>query len=770
MKSITRILMLLAVLALPISVIAQDGAAAPEDALVLVLDVLDTGEVIRSNVPAHEAFANSAFDHDPEQVAIIAYEGESFAIFNRSPDRETETPLEVVALNLVVQRLHDEATDEHSLRHHGVLRAESGDILLIRENDRGHHDFNPIEGIGSLAQAVAPSEGDMGEDDYSLVIYYFETPTSQGGTRTITRGVLPDNWIVLPAGSMIHSDPIPLSQDELPVDVSRVEATLAAFSPELELRFVRAAGFLRPELVEDAAADPPQACRPVGPCFTVIPDGLMLAEIEDALVTPVIIKQDDAEESCFLLGLAPPVADGAPYTLYGWIACEGFHLGEEAPTGALALSADYRDGAPNMVQRLAMMDLSDAAPAGWTRFALTFDYNPVLGMPDELLLDVTLEGQGMVAVAVVGMVTGESAPADLPPVQTPFPRGQGPVATDEVPDIADMLTQPVGDGPAMAGVLADEEIIQTIVWDELFGGPAAPAPPVPDDGLADGVLVDGVLVEGPPGPEITVMDMGPLGQCLFVRNPPEFGEMSLSLAMLNQPEITSESYAIVGLVGYDVPGEPGMLEMLSHFPDGHSYFTRTVMSGPLAPLAGRSDWRVFRLPFTNEPGGRPPVALDMNLLLPSEGRVILGPTYLVQTRQDAPEPDPAGSTTRNRSGSSSPRKGVLLKSPWPPSRETLVSLGCLAVLVVLTSVGNWLIKRGKARRFVLVWLWGLIAVCGVFIGNFVVMMIWDKTYLISIIAIGVVLPFGIHFVNVLRRVNSRYADFELRKMSAKDAS
>jgi hypothetical protein len=340
------------------------------------------------------------------------------------------------------------------------------------------------------------------------------------------------------------------------------------------------------------------------------------------------------------------------------------------------------------------------------------------------------------------------------------------------------------------GVMADEEIIQAFSWGDEFGGVSV------EDLIEAGQLSVGMVLDtGDPAIQdqpwaevaeelqrasdvnVSIEDIDGIGSCLVIDKPGEQGELVMSLLQVTSPAVTSERYALVGLVKYEVAGQAGTLEMLNHFPGGDTYFSRTAGAGPLAPLAGTSDWRVFRLPFTNQPGGRPPVALDFNLLFPGRGCVILGPTYLVQTRIEvvgaASEPspsDPAASTTDNKPTSPSPWRGVLLKNPWPLNRKAWIGLGSLAALWLLTSIANWLIKRGKARRFVLIWLWGLVVMCGVFIVNFAVMMITDRSYLISTIAIGVVLLFGVHFVNTLRRVSARYADFELRKMSAKDAS
>ncbi len=641
---------------------------------------------------------------------------------------------------------------EHALAVQTAIEAGSeaipaGHIVIGRPGPDGELEYEVIAPAGEGVYVIQVN--DAGEVTRSYMapdeIPMPDNPDTKA-IRELCESIGPENVeIILDRG-------VPVSITAYPPDGPRQwpsdEEVLVLLSPGIPDSVPNA----------EAAAD---TFRPVGPCISEIGPEVMLADIDGAIVTPLVIKEANGEDDYVLLTLAPPIADD-PYTLYGWVQYQG-----DAPE-SIDLICTYPLGGPEPLtaDHLAAEPIATMSAGKWHRFALTFHYNPEKGAPESLMLLTTIQGDGesMFAVAVVGMVAGDRAPVSDPPTQSPFRPDQwddsGPLMSGEA-WAAQSVCVSDGDGPLPAGVMADEEIVQTISWEELFGGPAVAPLAAPDGTLTDGMLVDGERVDAGPGPEISVIDMGSLGQCLLVDNPAESGEMSLSLLAIDQPAITSERYVIVGLVGYDIPGEPGMLEMWSHFADGNSYFTKTVTAGPMAPLGGRSDWRVFRLPFTMEPGVGPPAVLDFNLLLPGPGRVILGPTYLVQARAEIPqaEDQPEGS---------SPWKGVLLTNPWPPSREAWIGLGCLAALWLFTSIANWLIKRGKARRFVLVWLWGLVVMCGVFIVNFIVMMITDKTYLISGIAIGVVLLFGVHFVNTLRRVSARYADFELRKMSAKD--
>ena len=108
------------------------------------------------------------------------------------------------------------------------------------------------------------------------------------------------------------------------------------------------------------------------------------------------------------------------------------------------------------------------------------------------------------------------------------------------------------------------------------------------------------------------------------------GGATFPLATLDADGVGDVGYAIVGDVRYEGVAEPGYLEMWTVFPDGSRYFSRTLDDeGAMAALAGDSDWRPFQLPFSLEGATQAPSTLELNAVLPSTGRVWIGPLRLV---------------------------------------------------------------------------------------------------------------------------------------------
>jgi hypothetical protein len=97
----------------------------------------------------------------------------------------------------------------------------------------------------------------------------------------------------------------------------------------------------------------------------------------------------------------------------------------------------------------------------------------------------------------------------------------------------------------------------------------------------------------------------------------------IPILTLQQPGIKQSSYAIKGEVSYEDVKDTGFLEMWNYFPDGGFFFTRTLGGGgPMGALEGSSDWREFVLPF-NAGKGQTPNKLEVNIVLPSSGKVKL---------------------------------------------------------------------------------------------------------------------------------------------------
>ncbi len=106
------------------------------------------------------------------------------------------------------------------------------------------------------------------------------------------------------------------------------------------------------------------------------------------------------------------------------------------------------------------------------------------------------------------------------------------------------------------------------------------------------------------------------------------GEGSHLLVIIQDPNITSDSYSVRGSVRYEGVEGSGYLEMWSYFSDGGAYFSRTLGDdGPMAALEGNSRERPFELPFFLD-GAAPPNRLEINVVLPGGGEVWVGPLTL----------------------------------------------------------------------------------------------------------------------------------------------
>ena len=219
---------------------------------------------------------------------------------------------------------------------------------------------------------------------------------------------------------------------------------------------------------------------------------------------------------------------------------------------------------------------------------------------------------------------------------------------------------------------------------------------------------------------------------------------TFELAEIANPGIRGDQYAVVGRVRYAGVVGSGYLEMWSVFADGGRYFTRTLArSGPLARLHGTSGWRLFKLPFFLE-GHPPPTRLELNVVLPGRGTIVLGPLSLEQSATEA--------------------------AWW--SERTAGLLGAIfgSVIGLAGAVVGTFAAKGRGRRFALVVLIGMVAAGALLLGIAVAAVaagepsyVWRPALLGGVITFAV----GVTLVTPLRR---RYAEIELRKIRALDVA
>jgi hypothetical protein len=235
--------------------------------------------------------------------------------------------------------------------------------------------------------------------------------------------------------------------------------------------------------------------------------------------------------------------------------------------------------------------------------------------------------------------------------------------------------------------------------------------------------------------------------------------LQLQLLKILKPPISKKLYAITGEVKYDGIRGDGYLEMWNFFPPLQSgmpegqYFSRTLgVGGEMGKLSGTSDWRAFMLPFDGTGGSGSPTRLEINIFLPAQGTVFLGPVKLVEYTD------------------SFASMGMASSNAWWSDRAAGVVggigggvIGCLGGLL------GRLAWKGQARRFVVAASWLLIGL-GVALGLAAVVAlsekqryaVWFPLVLGGVLLLGII-PFR------LRKFLKHYKDLELRRMMAMDA-
>lgn len=228
---------------------------------------------------------------------------------------------------------------------------------------------------------------------------------------------------------------------------------------------------------------------------------------------------------------------------------------------------------------------------------------------------------------------------------------------------------------------------------------------------------------------------------------------TFSILTINDPCITSNRYALTGMVKYEHVKFPGYLEMWSYFPTGEMYFSRGQDdSGPKQWLIGSSNWRPFTLPFyINDANSTRPIKLDFNVILPLQGTVYLGPIKLVQFKSAQPA---ATSGTKN--------------AWWNDRTAGLVGGIVGSVLGLIFGTIGLLAGIGVARK-VCLFLLGTMFVLGI------------VSLAVGLAAIAFSQPYAVYYPLLLggvlctilpialsRTVKLRYEQIELRKMHAMD--
>lgn len=228
------------------------------------------------------------------------------------------------------------------------------------------------------------------------------------------------------------------------------------------------------------------------------------------------------------------------------------------------------------------------------------------------------------------------------------------------------------------------------------------------------------------------------------------GDASLVLFEIPTPPITEQRYGIVGEVRHqDVEGQ-GFLEMWSQFGDGRRFFSRTLGSGPLAPLSGSAGWRRFILPFDLQGTDDGPSSLSFGIALPEGGKVWL---HGLELRQFAADEDPLAAAS----------------GAWWSNRQAAFVGGLGgAGFGILGGLLSWLTARGQGRSFVLTTAAALIAVSLIALISGALAIVLGQPYsvyypLLLLGGLGVLI-----MPSRMRAMRQRFTDLELRRIKGHD--
>jgi hypothetical protein len=233
--------------------------------------------------------------------------------------------------------------------------------------------------------------------------------------------------------------------------------------------------------------------------------------------------------------------------------------------------------------------------------------------------------------------------------------------------------------------------------------------------------------------------------------------LRVQLLQITNVPISKMLYAITGEIKYEGVKGDGFLEMWNCFPPDkpgmfeNKYFSRTLgESGDLGKITGTSGWRAFTLPFDRTGSTAKPTRLEINVVLPAQGTVYLGPIKLVEYEGDLGLQKQA--------------------SAWWSDRAAGMIGGIGGtVLGTLGGLLGTLGAKGRCRRFV-------VSTSLVLIGLGVVLTIAGLVAVVSKQPYGVWFPLllcGVLLVAIipprLKQFRRGYEDLELRRMASMDA-
>lgn len=101
----------------------------------------------------------------------------------------------------------------------------------------------------------------------------------------------------------------------------------------------------------------------------------------------------------------------------------------------------------------------------------------------------------------------------------------------------------------------------------------------------------------------------------------EGAQTPVPLFVVEDPGLTQTNHLVAGEIRYSEVSGTGFLEMWTCYGEKERYFSRTLGDlGPMAKIAGSSEWRPVMLPFRGIAEKRP-TRLEVNVVLPGGGKV-----------------------------------------------------------------------------------------------------------------------------------------------------
>jgi hypothetical protein len=230
--------------------------------------------------------------------------------------------------------------------------------------------------------------------------------------------------------------------------------------------------------------------------------------------------------------------------------------------------------------------------------------------------------------------------------------------------------------------------------------------------------------------------------------------LMVHLATIDPTGISKFNYTVSGRVRYENVEQPGYLEMWSVFPDNSRYFSKTLsLSGPTGTIHGTSASREFILPFSSSARSGMPSKLEINLVLPAQGKVWISPLKLSQFEQTewADAMAIEGAWWGNRTG-------TLMGAILGPL------LGILGALV--GTLSGW--GRGKNVCIAICWFTVVFGVVCLITG--IVALTMGQPYVVYYPPLLLGLIGTVVMGSILPTIRKRFSDIELRKMESMDVS